>query len=319
MSRPLVLVTNRFDSSLKLRLPQLSEAEFLYVKNIATDEELLKRAEALIIRTTTKVDRDFLKKTPQLKYIVTATSGFDHLDLQALQEVGVRAFHVPETQTEAAAELTIAMIFNGARKWALAHQQIHKGEWERSLLLGRQVSGLSLGIIGLGRVGRSVAIKAKALGMTVYAYDPFLEDDVSGVTLLGFEEMMRSVDVVSLHVPKTKTSFQMIKKETLQWMNTSAMLINMSRGDVVNEQDLIEHLIEHPEFVAGLDVFAKEPLVTKSKLLQLPNVCLTPHIGASTQEALRQSSLTAVKKVTALLQGEDSVSGELPPKATWWN
>ncbi len=317
MKKPRVLVTNRFDDDLRARLPQIEEADFCYLKNIGSDEKLLAEADALIIRSSTKIDKDFLNKTTQLKFIITATSGFDHIDLKAAGDKGVRVFHIPETQTKAAAELTLGLIFACARKWTQAQKQIRKGEWERSLLLGRQIEGLNLGIIGLGRVGSEVAKKAKALGMKVYAYDPFLEADVSDVIMLGFEEMMRTVDVVSLHVPKTKTTFQMIKKETLEWLNTSAILINMSRGDVINEADLVEHLLENPEFVAGLDVFAKEPLALKSRLLELSNVCLTPHVGASTQEALKASSKTSVDLVIQLLKGEQ-VSGELPPKTLWW-
>lgn len=317
MSLPLVLITNRFDESLKLKLPQLKDADCRYVKNITQQVDLLQKANALVIRSSTKVDKDFLNKTPHLKFLVTATSGFDHIDLQAAKDMGLRVFHVPETQSVAAAELTIAMIFNCARLWTKANAQLRKGDWQRSLLLGRQVTGLQLGLVGLGRVGREVAQRARGLGMKVSAFDPYIEDEVSDVTMLGFEELMRTSDVVSLHVPKTKETFQMIKKETLEWMNTSAILINMSRGDVINEADLTVHLLENPEFMAGLDVFAKEPLVLKSRLLELTNVCLTPHIGASTKEALRASSEKALNKVLSLLKGE-TVEGELPPKAQWW-
>ncbi len=317
-SLPLVLITNRFDDHLRLKLPQIKDADCRYVSNLTSETELLSKATALVIRTSTVIDRDFLKKTPHLKFIVTATSGFDHIDLKAAEASSIGVFHVPETQTIAAAELTIAMIFNCARKQTLAARQLQKGDWQRSLLLGRQIQGLNLGIIGFGRVGSEVARRAQALGMTVSIYDPFLQNEVpEGVTPLGFEELMRASDVVSLHVPKTKTTRHMIKKETLGWLDTSAMLINMSRGDVINETDLIEHLIENPEFSAGLDVFAKEPLVKKSRLLELPNVWLTPHIGASTEEALKNSSSTALNKVLALLKGE-AVSGALPPDALWY-
>jgi D-3-phosphoglycerate dehydrogenase len=317
MSRDLVLVTNRFDDELRARLPQIPEADFRYVKSVTEDEGLLGQASALVIRTGCIIDKDFLKKAPNLKFIVTATSGFDHIDLQAIKGTSVRVFHIPEAQTTAAAELTISMIFNCARKWSLAQKQLYKGEWERSLLLGRQISGMQWGIIGLGRVGQAVAQRASALGMTVYAYDPYLEEPVDGVTMLGYEELMRTCDGVSLHVPKTKETFQMIKKDTLAWMNTSGILVNMSRGDVINETDLVEHLLQNPEFIAGLDVYAKEPLAVKSRLLELSNVCLTPHIGASTQEALKTASKTAIEKVVELLQG-GTPSGELPPRCLWW-
>jgi D-3-phosphoglycerate dehydrogenase len=293
MSQALVLVTNRFDENLKLLLPQKKEADFRYVKNINEDEELLAKAQALIIRSSTRVDKDFVNKAQSLKFLITATSGFDHIDLKGALEKGIRVFHIPETQTEAAAELTIAMILNCARKWSLAQKQLNHGRWERSLLLGRQVSGMSLGIIGVGRVGSAVALKAQALGMKVYGYDPYLENNPESLTMLGFEELMRTCDVITLHVPKTKTSFQMIKKETLGWMNTEAILINMSRGDVINEQDLIEHLLEHPEFHRGPGCvcqrtpFASLPSPRASK--RLPHSPYWSQYSASSESLFRNS------------------------------
>ena len=315
--KSLILVTNRFDNNLRHKLSQIEVGEFKYVSNIFEDASLLEKAVGIITRSSTQVDTDFLNKAKSLKFLVTATSGFDHIDLNAAQAKGVRVFHVPETQSVAAAELTIMMIFASARKWTLVNKQIQKGDWQRSLLLGKQVAGQSLGIVGLGRVGTEVAKRAMALGLTVSAFDPFINKPLEGVAMLGFEEMMRSSDIISLHVPKTKKTRHMIKKETLGWMNTEATLINMSRGDVINESDLIDHLIKNSEFSAGLDVFAKEPLVTQSKLLSLSNVCLSPHVGASTVEALANSSQKALDKVCSLLKGE-AVEGELPPKAPWY-
>ena len=316
--KPLVLVTNRFDENLKLGLSQIKEAQVCYVEKIHHEPELLGKTQALILRSSTQVDKAFLKKAPKLQLVVTATSGFDHIDLMETQAKGIRVFHTPESQRVATAELTIAMMINMARKWSFAQKQLHKGEWNRSLLLGRQITGAHLGVIGFGRVGQEVAKRAQALGMRVSAYDPFIETDwPEGITPLGFGELMRSSDVVSLHVPKTKLTRHMIKKDSLEWMQPQASLLNMSRGDVVHEGDLIAHLLEHPEFTAGLDVFTREPLGADSPLLSLNNVCLTPHIGASTQEALRTSSQLSLEKVLGFFRGEE-ITGELPPKAPWY-
>ena len=315
---PLVLVTNRFDPHLRFKLPQMKHARFVYVDDLFASDSQLDQAQGIIIRSSTHVDDRLLKVAKNLKFVITGTSGFDHLNLETLKERSVRCFHIPESQSVAAAELTLLMILATARKFSLSQEQLKKGDWQRSLLLGRQIAGQQLGLVGLGRVGQQVAVRAQALGMVVCAFDPYLESVVPGVTMLGFEELMRSSDVISLHVPKTKKTRHMIKKETLSWMDTDACLINMSRGDVVNEPDLIAHLQGHPDFRAGLDVFAKEPLDASSVLLKMSNVVATPHIGASTKEALRESSAKSVELAEALILGQN-VSGELPPKESWFS
>ncbi len=314
---PLILVTNRFDYSLEVLFPQIEEADCRYRKNLFEDEALLGKARVLIIRTGTKIDKNLLKKALSLEFVITATSGFDHIDLQAAGERGVRCFYVPEVQGRSVAEFTLLLILAVCRRFSLARTQIQEGMWDKRLLLGEELQSQSLGIIGLGRVGQSVAQIAGTLGMGVSAFDPYLEKPQPGVTMLGFEELMRSSDIVSLHVPKTKRTHHMIKRESLQWMGSEAKLINMSRGDTIHQGDLIEHLRENPRFGVGLDVFQKEPLPAESPLLRFHNVVLTPHIGGSTRESLKRSSSSALEKALALLRGE-TVEGELPPKGSWY-
>lgn len=315
---PLVLITDRFDEELLIKLPLLKNANFVYLKNLHEEPTLLAQAAALIVRSGTTINADFLAKVPQLQFIVTATSGFDHLDLAAIKARGIRCFHTPETQAIAAAEMTLLLLLSACRKYDQAQRQMVRGDWQRHLLLGRQLAGQTLGIVGLGRVGTAVAERARALGMQVLAYDPYLEEHNPNIPMMGYEEMMRTVDVVSFHVPFTKITRHMIKKETLAWMNRDTILINMSRGEVVHEFDLIQHLAKNPQFIACLDVFAKEPLATDSPFFSLSNVVLAPHIGASTKEAIKQSSQAAVDKVSRLFNGE-TVQGELPPQAGWYD
>ena len=316
-NHPLILVTDRFDYSLRILLSQIKEADCRYQEDLFINKKLLAKAEIIIIRTGTKIDRDFLRKTSSLKFIITGTSGFDHIDLKATGQKGVRCFHLPDIQTRAVTELTFFMILAVCRKIPLAWEQIQRGVWERQFLLGEEIGGQRLGIVGLGRVGGSVARIAKAFGMEVSAFDPYLEKSQSGVSMLGFEELMKSSDIVSFHVPKTKKTRQMIKRETLQWMSPCAKLINMSRGDVVNQKDLINHLEENPHFKVGLDVFQAEPLSLDSPLLKFQNVVLTPHIGGSTEESLKESSKLALKKALDLLRGQKT-DGELPPRVPWY-
>lgn len=315
---PLVLITDRFDEELLIKLPLLNNAKFVHRKNIHDDAAGMARAEALVCRSGTAITSELIESMPALKFIVTATSGFDHIDLGAAKKKGIRCYHTPETQAVAAAEMTLLMLLAACRKYNQAQKQIFKGDWQRHLLLGRQVAGQTIGIVGLGRVGGEVAKRAQAMGMTVVAYDPFIEEHKKDIPMMGFEELMRTVDVVSFHVPFTKTTRHMVKKETLAWMNRDAILLNMSRGEIVHEFDLIQHLAKNTNFIAGLDVFAKEPLSVESPFFSLNNVVLTPHIGASTREAIKQSSQAALDKVSKLLAGEP-VEGELPPQALWYN
>ena len=315
--RPLLLVTGRFDYKQKLMLGQIREADCRYQEHPLQNGSLLAGAQALVIRSQTRVDQKLLEKAPSLRFVVTATSGFDHIDLKATRKRSIRSFHVPETQVVSVAEFTFLMILATCRKFNLAGRQIQKKEWNRDELLGASLAGKSLGIIGLGRVGRQVARIARAFGMRTLAFDPYIENCDPNVAMLGFEELMKSSDVVSLHVPGTKKTCGMINKQSLQWMGPCAKLINLSRGDVINQEDLIWHLKKNPHFVAGLDVFEREPLAPDSPLPGLNNVILSPHIGACTKEALGDSSRKALKKALALLRNE-TVDGELPPKAPWY-
>ncbi len=317
-SRPLVLITQRFDHSVLLRAARSTEVHFQYEKNLFSRLDLLEKAQGIILRSSQAVDKDFLNKCPQLKVLITATSGFDHLDLKELQARSVTCYHVPEAQMEAASELTLLHILTSQRRFSLAQKQLQSGQWERSLLVGRELSGQRLGLIGLGRVGMRVAEKALALGLVVSAYDPFLPEHDSRIEMLGFEELMRSSDIVSLHVPLTTKTRHMIQAGTLKWMSSDATLINMSRGEVVNEAELIEHLFKNPQFQAGLDVFNREPLSTESPLLSLKNVNLTPHIGASTEQALKKASEAAVERTLSFFAGNPSTEGLLPPQAPWF-
>lgn len=313
---PLVLISDRFDEDLKIKLPLMTNARFVHVKNLYDELNLLQQASALIVRSGTAVQAELLQRAPNLRFIVTATSGFDHIDLAAAKKSGIRCFHTPETQSVAAAELTLLLLLSAFRKYNQAQKQIYQGDWQRHLLLGRQLAGQSIGIVGLGRVGKEVAKRAQALGMKVSGYDPYLEEHDAEIPMFGFEELMRTSDIITFHVPLTKITRHMIKKETLAWMSRDALLLNMSRGEIVHEFDMIQHLMKNPNFIACLDVFAKEPLAVDSPFLSLPNVVLTPHIGASTQEAIRNSSQVALQKVSALLSGQ-SAEGELPPQAPW--
>ena len=311
-----VLIANRFHPHILLKAQQMDGLDVHSFSQIEEGREHWEDTEALIIRSGTHVTEQLLKHFPKLKVIVTATSGFDHIDLSKTQKIQV--YHVPEAHVLSVMELTTFFLFASARKTTQARRQLEKGSWQRSSLMGNLVTGKTMGLVGLGRIGKAVAERALALGLKVQAFDPYIQEHPKSIEMLGYEEVMRSSDIVSFHVPLTKKTRAMVKAETLSWMSDSAVLINTSRGEVINENDLILHLKENPNFRAALDVFEHEPLKRDSPLLELPNVVLSPHIGATTEEALLSSSSQALEKVVLALKGE-SVKDELPPREFWWS
>lgn len=311
-----VIIANRFHPHVLLKAKQIEKLDICSVSNIEDGRKHWADTEALIIRSSTNVTGQLLKHFPKLKVIVTATSGFDHIDLSVTKNIKV--YHVPEAHILSVAELTTLFMFAAIRKYPKARKQMEKGVWDRRSLMGGLVSGKTFGVVGLGRIGTVVAQRALALGLKVQAFDPYISEHPQNIEMLGYEELMRSSDIVSLHVPLTKKTRAMIKAETLSWMGESALLINTSRGEVINENDLTLHLKENPDFMAALDVFEHEPLKKDAALLELPNVVVSPHIGATTEEALLASSSQALEKVLLALDGE-SPKDSLPPQELWWN
>lgn len=320
MSRSKVLITDRFSSEAFARLKAHPKLEVAQSETHQPTPEELKDAEALIIRSRTKVTSEFLKHTSKLKTIVTSTSGFDHIDLNATQKNNISVMHTPDANAQSAAELTWMLALACARRYTQAFAQLKKSEWNRELLVGTELAGKTYGIIGLGRVGSRVAKFAQAFSMNVVAFDPYIEsEDFSrvGAERVSFEEVFRRADFVSLHVPATAETRKMINFRLLEEANSELFLINTSRGDVVNEPELIKALEQKVIKGAGLDVFATEPLPQSSALLKLQQVVLSPHVGATTETAFGSSSKEAATKIIEFFEN-GRTSDTLPPKAPWF-
>jgi D-3-phosphoglycerate dehydrogenase len=277
-------------------------------------------AEGLVIRSTTKITGPFLSRFPRLRVIITCTSGFDHIDFEACAERGIQVMYTPEAHVASAAELTWGLLLACVRKIAKGHAQIKAGLWRRDLAPGSELEGKTLGIVGLGRIGQRVAGIAQAFGLRTLAYDPFLENEVflaHRCERISYEELLKLSDIVTYHVPQTKYTKRMLQRALLEQVHHGLIVLNVSRGSVIAEEDLVEALQKGWISAAGLDVFEKEPLPRTSALLKLDNVVLTPHIGAVTNEALQKSSQMAAQKLrNFFLHGE--VSDSLPPSAPWY-
>ncbi|RME74924.1 MAG: phosphoglycerate dehydrogenase [Planctomycetota bacterium] len=250
--------------------------------------ERLPRYDGWIVRSGTKVDAEALARAERLRAVVRAGVGVDNIDLREATRRGVLVMNTPEGNTVAAAEHAIALLFAAARNVPQAHAALHEGRWERKRWIGVAVAGKTLGVIGLGKVGREVARRGVGLGMRVLGYDPFVTEEVARaleIEVADLDEVVREADFLSLHVPLNDRTRGLIDARRLESMKPGAIVINTARGGVVDEAALLEAIRGGAIAGAALDVFTEEPLPAGSPLLEEPRIVLTPHLGASTREA----------------------------------
>lgn len=272
-------------------------------------EELADRIgdyDGIVVRSATKVTEALIERGTRLKVIGRAGTGVDNVDVQAATRRGIVVCNAPESNSLSAAEHTIALILAQARNVAQAHARLVEGAWERSKFGGIEVTGKTLGVVGLGRIGRLVAERAKGLRMNVVAYDPFIAE--ARYRELGIERAERLEDLyavsdfVTLHMPATPETRGMINAEALAAMKPGARLINVARGDLLDAQALAEAVRSGHLAGAAVDVFPEEP-ATESPLFGIPGVVVTPHLGASTVEAQDRAGVDVAEQVVAALTG----------------
>ncbi len=264
--------------------------------------------DAIVVRSGVKVDAALIEAGAKLAVIARAGVGVDNVDVAAATRAGITVVNAPTGNTIAAAELTIGLLFAVARRIAAADASIRRGEWARSKLTGVELTGRTMGIVGFGKIGQAVAARATGLSMRVVVSDPFLTAEGAaqhGVELVELPALLATVDVVSLHVPLTRTTRGLIGAAQIATMRRSAILLNDARGGVVDEAALADALREGRLAGAGIDVFETEPPVG-SPLLDAPNSVLTPHLGASTAEAQVRVALEAARAVIDVLDGRVS-------------
>lgn len=248
--------------------------------------EALKEFDAVVIRSATKLTKEVIEaeKGGKLKLIVRAGVGVDNIDLVAAKENEITVKNTPNASSNSVAELAIAHMFAAARFVNISNVTMRNGEWNKKKYKGTEINGKTLGIVGMGRIGRSLAKKATALGMKVIYTDLFGEQENLKYKFVSLESLLKSSDFVSLHVPYDKTKGSLIGRDELALMKNGSYLINCARGKVVEEAALLEALNSGKIAGAGIDVFEEEP-TKNEELINHPNVSVTPHIGASTKEA----------------------------------
>lgn len=273
-----------------------------------TPAELIERLngrEVLVVRSATKVTKEVIEASKQLKVIARAGAGLDNIDVKAAEARGIKVLNAPEALTAAVAELVFAHMLAWARHLPRADSGMKAGRWEKAQLMGSELRGKTLGIVGTGRIGRAVGYKAKAFSMNLLAYDIVQSPEFAeraGAKYVDLETLLRESDFVTLHVPLVPGTKHVIGKRELELMKPTAVLINTSRGEIIDERALVEALRARKIAGACLDVYEREP-PHDSPLLKLSNVVLTPHLGASTHEAQRDAAIIIAQKIKEALIG----------------
>lgn len=261
------------------------------VKTGLPEDEIVKIIcdyDGLVVRSATKVTKKIIEAGKKLKAIGRAGAGVDNIDVPAAKEKGIIVMNTPGGNSHAVVELTITYLFALARKICLANKTMKEGKWEKKKLEGTEIKDKVLGVIGLGRIGFEVAVTAKALGMNVIGYDPVADKnkiEKSGIKFATIDDIYANSDYITIHVPGGEKTKNLINKDTISKMKNGVKIINCARGGIVNEKDLIEAVKSKKVSGAALDVFEKEPLPSDSELLKIDEILLSPHIGASTEEA----------------------------------
>lgn len=274
-------------------------------KEQALDKEIAE-AEILVIRSSTKLTKEIIEKGNNLKIIARCGVGIDNIDVEYAKSKNIKITNSPSANLLSVVELTVALIINAARKINLSDNHLKDGKWNRKEFIGMELSGKQLGIVGYGKVGRLVSDRMKSFGMSIAFYDPYIDDWNGPENNLELDELLTSSDVISIHVIKTEETENLISREKLALLKKSAILVNTSRGGVVDEDYLIEMLRSKQLFGAGLDVYSEEPPKNIENFVNI-NLITTPHIGASTNEAQLKAGLETVENIKKILAGDSSV------------
>ncbi len=287
-----IIISDSMEKEVVEELKSLGEVVFL-PENL---EDALKDADVLIVRSKTQVTKELIDSSPNLKIIARGGVGLDNIDVKHAEEKGIVVINTPGASANAVAELVIGHMLSCFRNIARANHQMKNKIWDKKHLVGREIEGKTLGIVGYGRIGSMVGKKAYALGMKIIAYNPPPRHEDETVEYVDdFDSFLKQSDVITLHIPLTEETRNMVNNETISKMKDGVYLINSSRGEVIDEDALYNACKSGKVAGAALDVYWTEPYV--GKLLELDNVYFTPHLGASTKEAQLRIGKELVEKL----------------------
>ena len=298
-----ILVTDKIHEDGIRSLREFADVEVATGLKPAELLERVKGYDVLVVRSATKVTKDVIEAGKQLKVIARAGAGLDNIDVEAAEARKIKVVNAPEAPTIAVAELVFGHMLSFARHLPRADAGMKQGRWEKAELMGTELRGKTLGIVGTGRIGRAVGYKAKAFMMDLLLYDVVQNEEFAERTrgkYVDLDTLLRESDYVTLHVPLLPETKRMIGRRELGLMKPTAVLINTSRGEIIDEGALVEALRGKKIAGACLDVYEREP-PADSPLLNLPNVVLTPHLGASTVESQRDAAVMVAGKIKEAL------------------
>ncbi len=267
----------------------------------------LEEADAILIRSATKVDAEALAAAPNLKVVARAGIGLDNVDVPAATAKGVLVVNAPQSNIITAAEHALALLLAVARKIPAADASLRAGEWKRSRFTGVELADKTVGVVGLGRIGQLFAARVAAFGTTVIAYDPYLQPARAaalGVRLVDLPTLLATSDVISIHLPRNPETLGLIGAAELATVKPGVLIVNAARGGLIDEQALADALTEGRVAGAGIDVYSTEPLAPDNPLRSAPNTVLTPHLGASTSEAQDKAGTAVARSVKLALRGD---------------
>ena len=306
MSKPVVLIAEELSPATLEALGPDFEIRNVDGADRAALLPALAEANAVLIRSATKMDEEAIAAAPKLKVIARAGVGLDNVDIKAATNAGVMVVNAPTSNIISAAELAIAQIMGLARHIPDANASLKAGEWKRNKFTGVELYEKTIGIIGLGRIGTLVAQRLAGFGTTLIGFDPYVTQaraEQMGVELVSIEELMKRSDFITIHIPKTPETTGMISAPEFAMAKPNLRIVNCSRGGIIDEAALFDALSSGQIAGAGLDVFVNEP-PKDSPLLTLPNILVTPHLGASTDEAQEKAGISVARSVRLALAGD---------------
>jgi D-3-phosphoglycerate dehydrogenase / 2-oxoglutarate reductase len=306
VSLPVVLIADKLAESTIEALGDQVEVRWVDGPDREKLLAAVPEADALLVRSATTVDAEVLTAAPKLKIVARAGVGLDNVDVDTATERGVLVVNAPTSNIHSAAEHALALLLSAARQIPAADASLREHAWKRSSFSGTEIFGKTVGVVGLGRIGQLVAQRLAAFGAHIVAYDPYVSPARAaqlGIELLTLDELLVRADFISVHLPKTPETAGLIEKEALAKTKPGVIIVNAARGGLVDEAALAEAVTSGHVRAAGIDVFTSEPCID-SPLFDLPQVVVTPHLGASTAEAQDRAGTDVAESVKLALAGE---------------
>ena len=299
-----ILVCDNLEEKVIEKLSQLGEVTNISDSKTKTEELIsnIVDTDIVVIRSSTKINKDILQKANKLKIIARCGVGIDNIDIEEATNKEIYVTNSPNANIISVAELTIGLIISAARNIHTSNNSLKNKNWDRNKFLGTELYKKQLGLIGFGKAAKEVAKRLTAFGMDIVFYDPYVEASEDESNKVELDELLKTSDVISIHVVKNEETKNMINDEKLNLIKKGGILVNTSRGGIVDEVALFQRSSDDVIF-AGLDVFSKEP-PDINKTFSTSNIVTTPHLGASTQEAQLRAGLETVQNISDILNGE---------------